>query len=318
VLTGRDVEADVRRDLSNYGRVALMAPIGAGKSSLARYILRSDGHNLAPIWINVATEEHDLIGTVRGFLEVLATQLVRKAERANRLNPDKRRELLRKVQRSEPLGSDDEKLEVMLGGSLWLLKSELASEVSRAFDYGSAYRPTEALRDAAREALAILREHELVPVLVADDTDRLLRVGSSAEVSERLFRGFFGEVLREITEQLDCGLVIAAHDRYAEREDYREMTDGRLETVPLPILDQPRHFGSLITARIEFIDENGSWRSIVEEAVLERLRDLHVRVANRSVRRTLAILREGLGLAAAEESDLCLVRHIDAAAAPFQ
>lgn len=79
LLTGQDIENDVFADLVNYGRVALVAPIGASKSSLARCILKPNGHRLAPIWINVATEEHDRISTVRGFLEILAGQLVSKA-----------------------------------------------------------------------------------------------------------------------------------------------------------------------------------------------------------------------------------------------
>lgn len=315
VLTSQSIEEDVRNDLVNYGRVALVAPIGAGKSSLARYILKPNGHHLAPIWINVATEDHDRIATVRGFLEVLATQLVGKATRTKRLAPAKRQELLRKVQRSEPLGSDEERLESTLGGSLWLLKSELASEMSRAFDYGSAYRDTEALRDGTRDALAILKDHDLIPVLIADDTDRLLRVGSSPEISEQLFQGFFGEVLRELTDQLDCALLVAAHDRYAERDDYQEMTAGRLRSIPLPVLDQGRHFGALITARLEFIDEAASSGDIVESAVLDRLAELHTSIHRRSVRRTLTVLKQGLALAAGEGCDLCAVRHIEAAAA---
>lgn len=315
VLTGDDIEGEVAKELAGFGRVALVGPTGSGKSSLARYVLKPNGHALAPIWINVATEDHALIGTVRGFLEVLTSQLVRKAQRVGALNDKARREVLRRIQGSEPLGVDEAQLQTQLGGSFWLLKGGLAAEISRTFDHGEAYRPTEDLRDGVREVLAALREHELTPVLVADDTDRLLRVGANPEVSESLFLGFFGEVLREITDQMECGLIVATHDRYVERHDYKELTDGRLRSLSLPILDEPAHFGSLITARVEFIERHASWRDLVEPEAVERLSDLHTQSDQRSIRRTLATLREALVFAAAEGAELCAARHVDGAAA---
>jgi hypothetical protein len=314
-LTGEDVEAALSRQLEGYGRVALIGPTGAGKSSLARYVLRPNGHRLAAIWINVATERHDAIGTVRGFLEILGGQLLHKAQRADALDGDHRRELFRRLQQSQPLGRDEEALKAVLGGSAWLLRGELAGEVKSAVEYGSGYRPTEDLRDAVREVLTILRGHELLPVLVADDTDRLLKVGGDPDLSERLFTGFFGEVVREIADQLECALIVAAHDRYARRADYREMTEGLLRALRLPAFDRPEQFGRVITARIEFVDERASWRDLVEEGVLERLRELHLGEHNRSVRRTLATLREAFSLAAAQGAELCQVEHVDGAAA---
>lgn len=252
---------------------------------------------------------------MRGFLEILAGQLLAKADCASQISEDKRRQLLRSVQRTEPLGREEAKLRAQLGGSYWLLKGELAREVSRTFDYGSAPRATEDIRHAVREALATVTGRDLIPVLVADDTDRLLNVSADPELSKRLFLGFFGEVLREISEQLDCGLLVAAHDRYTERDDYRELTEGRLRPVNLPTLDVPHQFGKLITARAEFIDGRASWRDLVDEPALERLCELHLATHRGSVRRTLTTLREAFSLAASQSAELVTDRHVDGAAA---
>jgi len=315
VLADNDIEGRITASLNQFGRISLVGPSGSGKSSLARYVVRPNGQELAPIWVNVATEDHEKIATVRGFLEILGNQLLAKARRAGEINEQKRRELLRQVQQTEPLGREEAKLRAQLGGSYWLLRGDVAREVSRAFDYGSAYRSTDDMRDATAAALAGVTASDLTPVLVADDTDRLLKIGGDPALSEKLFLGFFGEVLREISERLECGLLVAAHDEYVTRQDYVDLTTGRLSDVPLPTLDQREQFGRLITARVEFLDEQASWRDVVESPVLDRLSELHLGPHKRSVRVTLTSLREALALAASQGAELVTVLHLDAAAA---
>ncbi len=251
LLQSDDLETGIAERLRDYGRIALVGPPGCGKSSVARYVMALKGDGLAPIWIDVASEGDRIAGT-RGFLEILISQLVRHAQRAGRLQPDERRRLLTSSTPIDQLPSEERTTKLQLGGDVWLLKGEIANEVTRIVRGADAYRTTDEFRSAARDVLALIAASELVPVLVADDTDRILRVAGDEEALERRFNGFFGEVVREIAEQLECGLLIAVHDDYVTRAGYREMTDGMFESVRIPAITQEEHVGAIITSRASF------------------------------------------------------------------
>ncbi len=55
------------------------------------------------ILINVATERPKDIATVRGFLSILVSQLVNRAETAGRIGPSQRQKLLAAAQPTLPL-----------------------------------------------------------------------------------------------------------------------------------------------------------------------------------------------------------------------
>lgn len=312
-LTGvGEVETLVARRLEAFDRIALTGPVGCGKSSVARYALRHRTGRLAPIWINVATEDPD-VGSVRGFLRILVSQLTSRAARANQLSDDRRREILGATTTAEQLGSVDTKTGGELGGSYWLLSGTLSSEVTRTLDHGEAYRSTEDVRQAARDVLELIAGHDRVPVLVCDDTDRLLSTAAEPDKRDAVFRGFFGDVLRDIADHLECAVVVAAQDSYAERDGYADMTAGLLEDIAIPILDEARQFAEIVTARVQFVDAGASARDLLTDDALRRLSELHLDEHKRSLRKTLASLRAALSLAAGEGAELVEHRHVDAA-----
>jgi hypothetical protein len=313
-LTGvGELESTVASRVERYARIALTGPIGCGKSSVARYALRQWGGPLAPIWINVATEDQDRVATVRGFLEILVSQLSARADRANRITEEQRTKLLAGARPMEGLGTIDTKTGGELGGSYWLITGKLSREVSRTLPLGESYRATEDVRQAARDALSVIAGQDRIPVLVCDDTDRLLRVGAGANEGDALFAGFFGPVLRDLSEHLECGLIVAAHDSYKDHDDYADLTVGLLEDMPIPPLDNADQIAQIVSARVEFVDEGASAAELVSREGLERLAELHSADHARSMRKTLAVLRSSLSLAAGQGADLVERRHIDAA-----
>jgi hypothetical protein len=314
-LTGAasQVETLVSRRLADYDRIALTGPIGCGKSSLARYALRDWHGRLAPIWINVATEDHERVASVRGFLEILVSQLSARAARADEIDDKRRRELAGAAQPTEQLGEIATKMGGELGGSYWLLTGKLSREVSRTIPQGEVYRATEDVRQAARDALAAIAGQERVPVLVCDDTDRLLNVAAAPDRRETLFRGFFGDVLRDIAEHLECGLVVAAHDSYRSMDGYADMTAGLLDELQVPALDQSHQIAQIITARVEFVEPDASAEDLISADAIDRLLALHGTEHERSLRKTLAVLRGALSLAAGDGSDVVKCSHIDSA-----
>jgi hypothetical protein len=175
------------------------------------------------------------------------------------------------------------------------------------------YRATEDVRQAARDALAAIAGQDRVPVLVCDDTDRLLNVAAAPETREGLFLGFFGDVLRDIAEHLECGLVVAAHDSYRAHAGYADMTAGLLDELAVPTLDQADQLGQIITARVEFVDATATVEDLVSGEALERLVALHQTEHDRSLRKTLAALRAALSFAAGDGADRIQRGHIEAA-----
>jgi Cdc6-like AAA superfamily ATPase len=317
-LVGVDVEASLDERLANYGRVGLVGPAGSGKSSIVRYVLRrSEEQRFAPVYVNVAVEEPGKVQTVRGFLEVLVAQLSRAARLADQLTPDEREALLRRGQPVEGLPGRESGRHLEVGASYWLLTGGLAHDVATTLPEREVYATTDAVRDAAREALAAIKEAGHVPVLVADDTDRLLRM-PDPELSRKLFRGFFGEVLRMIVETLDAALVVAVHEGYRTEHEHRyeEMIEGRIEHhLDVPSIAAPDQIGRVISARAEFLEPGAAWSDLVDEAALRELLELYTTRHDRSLRWTLAGLKSAFALADDNGDELVTAQHVRAAAA---
>jgi hypothetical protein len=203
-----------------------------------------------------------------------------------------------------------------LGGSYWLLRGGVAKQVKRTLAGSESYRSTHDLRQAAQEALAAITDSQLVPVLLADDTDRLMRVADDPEQAERLFRGFFGEVLREIAEQLECGLVLAIHNDYLRHEQYEGFTTGRIVTKYIPPLTESCQLAQIISRRGEFLATPARCEDLLTSEGLERLTLIHNEGRDGGLRATLSIFHQALTLAAKDGSGRVDERHIhDAASA---
>ncbi len=308
------LESNLRERLAAYGRIGLIGPSGSGKSGVARYTLDCD--ELAMMLISVATEDYEKIAQPRGFLEILIGQLLSRANAAARISTRAKRELLARGQPTLELSRADVKVRAELGGNLWLLSGKVSSEITSTLGGGRRLNSTQDLRVAAQETLAAVTAHGRVPVIVADDTDRLLRVPTDLDKRERLFHGFFGEVLVEIADHLECGLLIAVHDEYRNRPEYADYTKGRLEEVRIPRIERVEQLAAIITRRASFLTPPAGWQELVDREALAQLALLQNTSHRGSVRHTLAIFKQALALAAADPTaDTIGTVHVMAAAA---
>jgi hypothetical protein len=312
LVPGCSLESDLQSAALGYGRVGLIGGIGCGKSGVSRYAL--SGQGLAMVALNVVTEDREKIATVRGFLEILVAQLLSRATAAASLPTELRERLLADAAPTETQPRADIATSAQLGGSLWLLNGSVARDVTRTLGGGESYRSTQDLRQAARDALAAITANDVVPVLLADDTDRLLAIANDPQQQDELFRGFFGEVLREISEQLECGLVIAIHDKYRERTDYAELTAGRFTAMQIPTLTEPQQLAQIIDRRGEFIDPPARCDELITSDGLARLTAIHIEGHDGSLRATLSVFHQALGYAASDgTAERIDERHITAA-----
>jgi hypothetical protein len=312
---GRGIETEVARRACNLDRLGITGPIGCGKSSLSRYAMSQVGQIAAPIWINVATEDPEAIGTVRGFLEILISQLASAAHRATRISGSSRQQILSEASLREPLPTTVVQMNAELGASFWLLHGGIARSITRTIEPAAAYRATEDLRRVVNDVMAVIASDELVPILIADDTDRLLRSTQEDDLQRRRFTGFFGEVLRDISDHLQCGLLVAVHDRYRDEDQYEAMTDGLLLHVDVPAITESDHLAAIVDARLEFVEEGASWSNLVDPEAVGVLLELHNDRDRRSLRKTLTTFRTSLISAAARGADVVQVRDVASSAA---
>lgn len=312
-LVGTDVEGELHARLERHGRVGVVGPVGSGKSSIVRYVLRAE--RFAPVFVNVATEDPGKVQDPRGFLEVLVSLLARTAARAAALSEGERAELLRAGSPTETLPGRDVMYGGEFGASAWLLSGKVAADLTTTLPADEVYATTDQLREAAQAGLRAIAAHDRVPVLVADDTDRLLRMPDQ-DVSRRLFVGFFGEVLRMIVDTLEAALVVAVHDRYRREAEHRydELVEGRVEHhLAVPQLTRPEQLGRLITGRAEFIRTAATWRDLLDDAALEELLALHGTRHDHSLRTTLAVLKGAFALAGTDTLEVASAQHVRAA-----
>lgn len=311
LIEGCQLESDLHARLRAYARIALVGPRGCGKTSVARYAL--DAEDVAMILINVVTEKQKDISTVRGFLRILVSQLVNRAETAGKITQSQRQKLLAAAQPTLPLDRQLISYRAALSGGHWLLRGSIARDVTKTIGGGRTYNTTQALREAAAEALEVVGSHGLVPVLVADDTDRLGRVAGKA--AGKVLGGFFGEVLRELADNLECGLLIAIHDDYLTSDDfdYRELTHGVLENMWMPKLTHAEQLAAIISRRAEFLTPPCAAPDLVAADALHTLIRLHCNEHAGSVRRTLGVLAAALKLAVDDDAtEHVCARHVSA------
>jgi Cdc6-like AAA superfamily ATPase len=312
LIPGCRLESDLRHSLSHYGRIGLTGPSGCGKSSATRHAL---GHErIAMILVNVVTENADVLSSVRDFLQLLVSQLLSRAQTADKLPNSTRQALLAAAQPSVPLDRRQITTRAQFQGAYWLLRGGVAREVVRQIGGGQAPTATADLRQAASEALAVVAGHELVPVIVADDADQLLAAVEEQSV-DRLIAGFFGEVLRELSENLDCGLLVAVKDGYYEMARFCEATDGILTRVNVPRVTRAEELAKIVEQRAAFLPGPVSASDLIHEQALAALAELHCGTHRHSIRSTLVVLRAALTLAASDGSQLVSAAHVRAAAA---
>jgi hypothetical protein len=312
LIVGCTLESDLHDRLSKHGRIGLVGPSGCGKSSATRYALSQPG--VAMLLINVMTEDATAISNVRDFLQILVSQLLARANTADKLDDKARDELLAHATPTIPLTRTQITNRAQLGGAFWLLNGGVAREVARQIGGGEAPRAISDLRAAASDALAIVTAHGLVPVIVADDADRLL-AATDPKTAATIIRGFFGEVVREISEQLECGFLVAFNDNYRDGEDPRQGTAGHLHTIAMPTLTSAAELTRIVDLRASFLSESVSTSELASGEAMEALARLHANEHNHSIRRTLNVLGQALTQAAGDGSDLVGVHHISAAAA---
>jgi hypothetical protein len=141
------------------------------------------------------------------FAQYLVEVILDTADAVQRIPAIDREALLEGATRDIRLPARTRKLGLGATIKPWILEGNVALDITRTAGGGSLPRSEEAVLDRANDVVSAIKAHGLDPVLVMDDTDRLIGRASA----DQLIPAFFGTVLRSVVEHLHAGIVVAAH-----------------------------------------------------------------------------------------------------------
>ena len=279
----RALDAALRRE----ERVALVGASGAGKSSVAAWVLGPLVEGLAPVPVPVALERTEVAVDPVAF----AAHLVRVVARyVAQTLPKQGGRAAEHARAASPRGPVRRTRKVSVAPEWMAARVELAYELGAATEV-VAPASGEVL-EQARQVLELIGGEGLTPVLVLDDTDAWLRASWLPD-AEAARAGFFGRVIRVLAEELGATAVVAVHDSYLAEPAYRAAAGFLDTTVRVPELPGRAAVARILERRAELVltaRRSPVWSgldSVVTDGAVERLHDHYRQAPSPDLRRRL-------------------------------
>ena len=264
---GSQVESRTAEALKRWERVALVGPSGCGKSSVIAHITHSQDSGLAAIPTPVTGLEQDQVAEPVHVVRHLVGTVQRLA-------------------RTPPRAAVRLKHVEVTAGLPWL-EAGVAAEI----DEQAREVPSDlaGAAEVLQQLLDTIAGDDLVPVVVFDDTDRW-RAGFGFDDPVSLRESFFNRTLRWMAEQIECGVVVAAHDSYlADGGRFDAVSDH----VTIPGVGTLGHLTRLLNHRLRAAGLfDATVPDIMDGEALKTLYDVYGDRAERSLRTSLSILRQ--------------------------
>lgn len=314
-LTGtKTTEAELGRAVRVPERAAVVGPIGGGKSSVIAYALGPLEEGLAPIRIPVEAERDEVIASPAEFAAHIVRTVANHAAEAALLTDDQRRDLL--------LASADRiKLVARRSGRISVAPHWMVAGLEVSAELRSQSAPVEVARSAseiihqARRIVNLVRAHELLPILVIDDSDHWLNVPGLPDRSP-LIAAFFSKVVRMLAEELNVGVVMAVHERYREMEAYRGAAGFIETTVEIPRLEGPEPIARIVEHRVR-VHTGAPLSDVMGPGALDELARYYSRHVDRDLRKVMLIAHTALQAACADGTELISYGFVEAAIAEW-
>jgi hypothetical protein len=285
-------------------RVALVGERGGGKSSVAEWVLHDPP--LAAIDVPVAGEPDETVTDPKAFAQHLVQRTARYAQEALALPDEERETLLRRASDRVLVGNRQTTLRLGAAVKLWLLQPDVAREVSETLSGDLMNRSTAEVLDVVDDLIALVKMHDLQPVIVIDDSDRWLRESDR----RHLVKPFFRDTFRVLAER-SAALVVAVHRDYYDVADLTELTDGMLELpIEVPALEAVDQLGRILDRRMQHAEFDPDHRQAFEPAAVVTLFEHYEGKANGSIRQTLGRVQQALDQAVQRGDDIVTVHVV--------
>ena len=266
-LVGGRHESAIREAFENTQRVALIGPIGSGKSSLIEYVTTTDAAHCAPIWISVGHESDDMLRDPPEFARHLIREVVRWARETQAMPEEERRAVLAETTPTLPTRTRTHTQDFSLKLALGWLEPSIGREVQETVADPAVDRSRADFIASLDRLVELVREDlQRVPVLIIDDSDRWLRLDGN--MRDTLLDGFFTDTCRMLAER-NWAVTMAIHPDYCSTSGFRNAArNGYFTTnVAMPALDNSEALRRLFAARIQSVAEAENEFAALEEGV---------------------------------------------------
>lgn len=248
-------------------RVALIGPIGSGKSSLIEYVTSIGAEVFAPIWISVTHESDEMLRDPPEFARHLIREVVRWARDSQAMADEQRRALLATTTPTLPTVTHRQRQDFSLKLALGWLEPRFGHEVEETVADPAVERARGEFIASLDRLVELIREDlGRVPVVLIDDSDRWLRL--DGHVRDVLLDGFFIDTCRMLAER-NWAVAMAIHPDYCATRGYRQGAGNGYFTVQhgMPRLDSPDTLRHLFAARIQSVAEAENEYRALEEGI---------------------------------------------------
>jgi hypothetical protein len=307
---GSAVEGELAHWLAHRGRVALIGSSGSGKSSALAWVLaHRTPENLAVLRIPIALADDDAVKTTTGF----ARHLIRRVIATARLGDGETSNLRNRAADTIRRSGDGRRRSHSFGLNVWMLKGELARELTRSGDEFEEQIGAGEVVEGLQRLVELFRARDTDPVLVLDDTDTWIARPHDRQPAQ-LADAFFARNVRMLASEIDCGFILAVHTSYLDLPAYREIAP-RLECIRVPQLGRPAtDLARILTHRLEAAGLDIPLDQIFEPAALTVLANTYEDLPD--IRRAIATAASAIRLALEDnEHDRVTPAAVRAAAA---
>lgn len=266
-LVGGRHESLLRESFENTQRVALIGPIGSGKSSLIEYVTSTGADVFAPIWISVGHESDEMLRDPPEFARHLIREVVRWARDSQAMADEQRRALLAETTPTLPTVMHAQRQDFSLKLALGWLNPGFGHELEETVADPAVERNRGEFVASLDRLVELIRDDlDRVPIVIIDDSDRWLRLDGT--LRDTLLDGFFVDTCRMLAER-NWAVAMAIHPDYCATRGYREGAGNGYFTVQhgMPQLESPNALRQLFAVRIQSVAEAETEYRALEEGV---------------------------------------------------
>jgi energy-coupling factor transporter ATP-binding protein EcfA2 len=311
LLGGDRIERALGQAMMTGTRVAVVGPSGSGKSSLCEWVLGVPGGEFAATRIPVAIERDETVTDPQAFAQHVIRLVSGHAAESALISAEEREAILRGS--GDHISRPGREITKRAGIGLpdWLLRGELAREVTSYMESIDQPRSTTTILEALEYLIGLIAHHGLQPVFVIDDSDAWLNIEGVRDRSA-LVNEFFGRVLRMMAE-LPCGLVVAVHTDYLGTAGYRQAEGFLEQRITIPELPDGATIAALLDRRIKTCDEAAGHHDVIDEAAIEALFNYYQGAGARSLRKVLQTAQTALGIADETDGEIVTSAMVESA-----
>lgn len=288
LLTGDALtEGALRKVAESGGRAALVAPSGAGKSSVIASVLGPLVEDLAeeivPLRIPVAATDAETATEPRAFTQHLIRTVIRYSTEI--LEPKELAAMRRSAADQLSVQGPQRSRRWAVGAPKLVADAGFAAEIKSGAEQVNDEISAGETVEAVARLVELFRAHGREPFFVIDDSDRWIRIEGTDLLD--VASAFFRQIVPLLAREVGCGFAIAVHDDYVELESYQAAQEqlSRIISVPMPA-DAIKAVSTILNRRIELAGLDASGNELIDAAAIEMLAERYE--ADRNLRRMLA------------------------------